>query len=271
MTNQRALVEQARSSGVLALLDTDNPFVQLADAAGSGGEILKFSGNTGEFTYKGTVFEHGTQLVFNMANSMHGYVCWKGGKLIDRHFTPIISREPVPAISDLPDHGPYKESEGWKDAFMVKVFDMETQTELEHTVSNISGCNAMRALIKDFGSKVRLNVDETGMPKSPIVEISANSFESPKSPTKKWAPAYKIQDWISIAEMDAYLNIEENTAAQAKVEASIAAERADDAAEAAALAELEAKKAAEAVKAKAQAAAAKPGAIRRPVSTKFQR
>jgi len=171
-------------------------------AGATAGAILKFSGNTGLWTFKDHEFDYGTRMAFNLEYVEWGYVCWKGGKIIDRTLVPMFAGVDKPVESDLTDYGPYeKQGDGWKEAFRCNVIDLEDGTEYELTLSNKSGWNAMSALVKDFGGKARLHTEEDGSFKTPIVELSGVAFESKHAAGKKHAPKFRITDWYSKEDM----------------------------------------------------------------------
>lgn len=180
-----------------------NPFTALATEYNvPTGAFLKFSGNTGEFQYKGQTIEHGSVFAFNMTEMRKGWICWKDSKPVDQKMSLVLSTERVPDKHELPDHGPYKEGEGWAEQIGVPVRDLEGGEQLEINLSNISGRNALIRLASDYGTKVRMNIDDKGQPKIPLVEVSASSFTSKNFPGTKWAPQFKIVDWMSIDELN---------------------------------------------------------------------
>lgn len=208
MSDARKALLAARQNGV-ATIDR-SMFMTGGDAmnekmnqlGSTGGSILKFSGNTGTWSFKNEEFESGSRFAFNMEYVEWGFVCWKEKKIIDRALVPTFAQVPKPTEDDCPDYGPYsREGDGWSPAFRVMVRDLEDGTEYELTLSNKSGCNAMAALIKDFGDKARMHVNEDGSAKAPIIEIGSQGFETNKAAGKKYAPTFKIVDWYSTEEM----------------------------------------------------------------------
>ena len=184
------------------LLEGNDEIDNEISGMGGGGTILKYSGNTGVFSFKDETFEHGSRFAFRLFGVEKGYVCWKDGKLIERALVPIYSSAQRPTLADLPDFGPYtKQGDGWSEAYRVMVVNLEDGSEYEFTVSNRSGCNAMGALVKDFHGKARMTLDQDGNLKTPVVEINARSFESKKFSGKKYAPEFKIVDWLSSEDM----------------------------------------------------------------------
>jgi hypothetical protein len=196
------LVNKAAETGLSFLAGGQNPFTALATEYNvPTGAFLKFSGNTGEFSYKGQPIEHGTVFAFNMMEMRKGWICWKDGKAQEQHMVRVMSSDRVMDQCDLTDHGPYKEGEGWQEQIGVPVRDLEGGDQLELNVSSKGGRNALIRLASDYGTKVRMNIDEEGNPKIPLVEVSAQSFVSKLAAGKKWAPIFKIVDWMPAAEL----------------------------------------------------------------------
>lgn len=207
MSQSTDLVQQAQAGGLSAFLDGGpNAFTDLAmEYNVPVGDILGFSGNTGQFTYKGTPIEYGTPFVFNMMEMKKGWICWKDKKPIDKSLVSVISRQPVPAKEQLDDHGPYtREGDGWSEMMSVPVADMDGEyPQLDLGLSSRGGINALTRLASEFGSKVRMNLDDKMRPKLPVVELNAQSFEPKNVPGKKWAPVFTIVGWIGIDDMEA--------------------------------------------------------------------
>lgn len=208
MTDRNTALTAARQHGMAAidrgLLMGDGLQARLDElgAGSSGGAILKFSGNTGVWSFKDREFDYGSKFAFNVEYVEYGYVCWKDRKLIDSVLSPVFGHDAKPQEGDLPDYGPYsREGDGWKDAFRVKVRDIEDGMEYELTFSNRSGWNAMSSLVKDFGEKVRLHTEDDGSFKTPIVELSGVAFEPKGAVGKKYAPKLRILDWYSKEDM----------------------------------------------------------------------
>jgi hypothetical protein len=180
----------------------DNPFAALGSEMGvPTGAILKFSGNTGAWTYKNEEIDNGTLLAFDIMNMRKGWVCWKGGKPVEKFVSRVMDRAPIRDKESLPDYGPYKEGEGWSECIEVPVKSIDTGEEMEISLSSRGGVSALARLASEFGTKVRMNIDASGSPKIPLVTIDSISFESQKAVGKKWAPVFKIVEWATADEL----------------------------------------------------------------------
>ena len=206
-----AVAKRGTGSGVSAFTGGVNPFVNYGNEAKSFGSFLKFSGNTGEYTYgpENESLEHGTQLVVNILEMQRGWVCWIGGKPFDSIMHRVIDDVQPLEEGDLPDYSAKyidDEEDGWSRQVTVPMALLDDGSELEFKISSVSGIRAVQKLSKEFGTKCQLNVDENGNFKMPVIEISADEFElKKKKGVFKWAPTFKLVDWISVAEMNAMI------------------------------------------------------------------
>ena len=184
-----------------------DPFTAFGNEAPKFGAFMKFSGNTGDFSYgaENEPLELGTQLVVNMMEMARGWVCWINGKPFETITNMIMENKPAVQEEELPDyHEKYvsAEDDGWVEQTAVPMALLDDGSELDFKTSSASGQRALQKLAKDFGSKCQLNLDDNGELKMPVVEIGNTSFEVKKKGVGiKWAPTFKIVDWISVEEM----------------------------------------------------------------------
>lgn len=173
------------------------------DNVGTGGAILKYSGKTGVFSHRDEVVEHGSRLAFMLSHAEEGWVCWKGGKIVDRRWRKLLSRMPKILEDDLPDHGPFsREGEGWTQAVRVTVRRLEDGMQFELMFSSKSGISTLMQLFADYVTKARMKEEAPGVFKTPIVEIGAEPFTTQKAAGRIWAPRLTIVDWMGQAEID---------------------------------------------------------------------
>lgn len=194
----------------LANFSGADPFASAARDMGAkdNGTFLKFSGNTGDFTYgpadNSEELAHGTQLVINMAAIERGHICWKDSEVVDEVMVNILAGNP-PAQSSLEDHGPYEKypdgtEDGWSEQTAAVFRDLESGQAFTFKTTSGSGLKGLGALLNDF-SKVYKNHPGD----YPVVELGANGFipKKNKKVGKKYAPVFKIVGWIAGAEYDA--------------------------------------------------------------------
>lgn len=202
LTTTKAAVPAASFAG-------PDPFAAAARELGvQNGSFLKFSGNTGEFTYgagdAAVELEHGTRLAADMAVYSRGWICWKDGEVVDEHMTPILDGDPI-AEADLEDHGPYEKypdgtEDGWSAQHQIELRSTEDGTQFTYKTTSSSGKRALGKLLADFAKVYKSHPGEI-----PVVEISSVTFEIKKNKKagKKHAPVFKLVDWISQAGFDA--------------------------------------------------------------------
>lgn len=180
-----------------------NPFLEAADEMGasSGAKFLKFSGNTGEYTYGSDdeELEYGTRLAVNPSEFKRGWICWDDGEVQDEIMVRVTEGKP-PAKHELEDHGPYtNDNDGWSEQSSAAFRDVETGEEFLYKTSSKSGRMALANLVRDYGKAFQMNPG-----KLPVIELDATSFtpkKAPKSAGKKYAPTFKIVEWVSEAEL----------------------------------------------------------------------
>lgn len=188
-------------AGQLAAFATsgDDPFSKAGSEMGSGAftRFVKFSGNTGEYTYgknDESDIDHGTKVAINPLTFARGGICWKNGEVAAEQMTPVVQGEP-PLLASLPDHGPYaKKEDGWKAQSSFFFCDTEGNG-YEFKTSSKSGMRAVGNLLKDYGKLFR---NYPG--KVPLITLDADKF-SPKDKSfgDKYAPVFKIVDWVDAA------------------------------------------------------------------------
>lgn len=195
---------------------TYDPFAAAAAAMGVvDGSFLKFDGNTGDFCYGPKDSEkelpHGTNLIVDMGSPKHGYICWMEGAPVDKHMVSIFDGQPPP-VSSLPDHGPYKEYEdgskdGWAEQVSVDMFLDEDGTKLIFNGSSVSSKRSFGNLLSEYAKTYKKKPAGA----KPVVELGAVAYEVKKLAAngrkigKKYAPVFKIVDWLSEDDYNALL------------------------------------------------------------------
>lgn len=198
------------SKGNAVALSNDDYFAALAGEAeglkggGDGKAFLKFSGNDGRFSYGADDVElaAGTQLVMNPRSAKKGWVIWVASEVVYEKMVDFIDPH-GPTKASLPDHGPYGEDDGPVEQYTMDFATLEEPfVEMIFQANNVSKRRAFAALLKEFGKLFRLHPGCY-----PIVEIDSNEFEAKgddgKRKYKKYAPVFKIVDWIAEAELNA--------------------------------------------------------------------
>ena len=201
MSNDQALIA-AQNGGLLAAFQgPENPFTQYANEKGvSNDGFLRFNGNTGQYSVNGQVVEHGTVMAFNLIEAMQGWMGWSNNKPVHTILVPILSRERPPTIDKLPPlPASGKETDGWREVVRIAVRDTEGGPQLDFTLPSGESWRPVNRLLKDYGEKVKMNVDADGQFKVPLVELGGREFDGKGG--KKWSPTFKIVDWMTQNEL----------------------------------------------------------------------
>lgn len=187
-------------------LSTEDYYAALAAEAstysggGSGSSFLKFDGNDGTYSFgaENTELAIDTQAVMDVESYKRGYVCWKGGNVVDEIMLSLIEGAPPP-VGNLPDHGPYGKDDGWNDQKTVSFYPIDGEFEGQNLLfqaNNKSKNRALEGVMKDFGRQFRAN---PGM--VPVVQLGTTQFEiTPEEggrKIRKHAPLFKIVGWMS--------------------------------------------------------------------------
>ena len=200
------LVSKAAAGGLAALMDpVNNPFLQDAAEQGvRGGAYLRFNGNTGQWVTIGQQpVDDGSLWAMNLLHAERGYQCWSEGKLIDEVWVSIMSRQPLPDIKELRPVEKKKESDGWKMSVKVPVRAVDGGPQCDMIMKADSPARPINRLLKEYGQQLALNMDPaTKLPKVPVVELGADSFQV-KGVGTKFSPKFRIVEWRTEAELAA--------------------------------------------------------------------
>lgn len=178
-----------------------NPFLDAAEdmGASSGGQYLKFDGNTGIFSYGKDQEElpKGTRVAVNPNEFKNGWICWKDGEVQEEIMVRVVDGKP-PVKGELRDHGPYEDDkDGWREQASTQFRDIETGEEYLFKTSSKGGRISVGNLVRDYGKSFTMHPGELA-----IVELQNTAFDAkdPKNGKKlgrKYAPVFKIVDWQS--------------------------------------------------------------------------
>jgi hypothetical protein len=183
---------------------SNNPWADTADDMGVvSGQFMKFNSNNGDYTFgsEGEEIPSGTRLIVDMNSLARGFICWVEEEVVDEVLVRAIDGKP-PGEDELTDHAPeggYKKYEdgtedGWAAQVKIVFRGMETGEDYTFKTTSKSGMRAIGALSQSYGRVFRQHEGEM-----PIVELSTSSFipKNNKKVGKKYAPVFKIVDWIS--------------------------------------------------------------------------
>lgn len=196
----------ARAQGLAAFTGRDNPFSKAADDAGvSSGKRLNFNGKSGEWSVGKNPTDDGHVFAFDMYNARYVWTAWKAKKPVEMRTYSIVGGERVPDVSELTDHwGDAKRgTDGWSKGILLTAVDPDVGEDLDATFKADSPYRPILRLLKEFGEKFVVNLDDNNQPKIPLIEIGSDSFISKQSDEKLYAPVLNIVGWISVSELDA--------------------------------------------------------------------
>jgi hypothetical protein len=202
------LVNQVASTGLAAFAGGANPFTQYAEEVGVGNNAyMTFNGNTGVYAdHKRQTIEHGTSMLFDIEKAQVGWIGWINSKPVHQLLVSFLSNERPVDEKDLPviEKKDEKSTDGWRKVVRFPVYFVEGGPTLDFTLPAHLPWSPVNKLVKEFGEKVRFNIDpETGTANVPLVTLNASSFQTNFG--KKWGPVMEIVDWWPRAEVDAII------------------------------------------------------------------
>tara|TARA_R110000822_G_scaffold38746_2_gene107113 strand:- start:1618 stop:2313 length:696 start_codon:yes stop_codon:yes gene_type:complete len=178
-----------------ALADAIEQGQQANNAAGrdsSGAQYLSFSGKTGIYALgqeKGEI-DPDAMYLFEPMSLLAGWICWKNSKPVGRTEWSFYSGNPVKA-SELEDHGPYDEGDGWKELLGFGCLALDgTKAEIKFSSNAVSAKNSITDLIEKV--KVRSKAKE---PALPVFSFGKEKFEA----QGKWnfKPTLPVEAWVT--------------------------------------------------------------------------
>ena len=97
--------------------------------------------------------------------------------------------------SNLEDHGPYQDSDGWTETASIQLRSIESGEEFAYRPTSLGGLGAIGDLLKKFGW--RRNAGKSGIP---IIDLGVSSYEHRKF-GKVYKPHFKIVGWQDEADL----------------------------------------------------------------------
>lgn len=203
MSTSTELISRAQSAG-LSVLANGNALLDAANKEGvSNGALLRHSGITGQWMFKGQPVDVGATFIFDVWKVRAQWMAWKANKPIEQHNATITNGEHLPELVDLPDHwgGNPQNSDGWVKNLVFDIVDADTGEVGECSLKGDQPWRPAWKLVKEFGEKVKVHLDDQGAPMLAIVEIGDSTFKA-KSGQMLHSPTLKLVDWITQAEVD---------------------------------------------------------------------
>ena len=180
------------------------------DPGGAPGKYtyLTFSGKSGRYSLGQSKENVDPSRLYYLepASLQEGWICWKGGKPVDRHDWSIYHRATkAVAESALEDHSPYnkKKNEGWRSSRSFALLDIEHHSETSKPIifstSTVSALNAVKDLLDKIAERAA-----AGEPSYPIITMDMESFMAQDQ--ENYKPTFTVEAWIVREAMGAYVD-----------------------------------------------------------------
>ncbi len=162
------------------------------------GVYISFSGKTGNYRVgvDGDDMDPEELWLVNLPLSASGYICWKGGKPVEKLLARIDQPDIAPPEVDR--NGPFNDrtGEGWYKAKMLVVQSLDRGITGEFTNNSVSGVSEMARLQGEAVQRL-----DDGEPYWPIVTFSKEQFTAQGQTNYK--PMMLRQAWLSLDEVNA--------------------------------------------------------------------
>jgi hypothetical protein len=150
------------------------------------GELLKFSGKTGIWSYgpQNVELKKGTTLVAIVPAMLAGYVKWCDGELVDQVLKNIegLDLRTLRTTLDETDRSLWPTDEDgrpvdpWKEAAMLPMKNPETGAEYTYSTSSVGGVRCCKKLVGAFVKQIKA-APETTAGCLPVVELGVQSYQ----------------------------------------------------------------------------------------------
>jgi hypothetical protein len=155
---------------------------------------LNFSGKLGRYSLGKDKENVGPEQVFLLEplSVFRGWQCWKNSKPVDKFKWSVYAPDNAVDESDLPDHGPYRQThgEGWKKMVGFGVVDLDDGRQIEFSTDSVSGRNAVSALLDEISQRAR-----SGDPTIPLVKFQSEEFIAQEQ--KNYKPKLEVEVWVT--------------------------------------------------------------------------
>lgn len=167
--------------------------------------FLSFNGKLGSYQTKDTDnntidLPLGTKMAVNLADMMHGHVCWVDRQKKDETFVNILQHPAPIDVATLTDHGPYiktddgKRNDGWQEQIKIPMKDLSTGREYIFSTGSKSSTRAARNFI---GALIAASVAHDLITEAPVMTINRSQFKS-RGGDNVPVPAFKLIEWTGL-------------------------------------------------------------------------
>jgi len=138
--------------------------------------------------------------IVDPTSATEGWTCWKGGQPVAKHEWSVYSRKTqAVAQSQLEDHGPYADGDGWNFMMGISMFDVdEPGAKITFSTTSKSGRNALGDLTKEVAKRII-----AGEPRVPVIALDSELFEAHGK--KNGKPKFVQEGWVTVPEVEAFL------------------------------------------------------------------
>jgi hypothetical protein len=175
------------------------------------GDLLKFSGKTGEWTAgaQSLAIQEGRVLVAVVPEMIAGHVMWKDGELADQAWLPASQFDVREHRGTLGDHDQSmwpKDEDGdptdpWKEAAMLPMIDPNTRAEFTFSTSSWGGVKACKRLVTTY-LKQLASAPETTRGCLPVVALGSSSYKhSDRKRGTIFNPVFEGIDWMRASDL----------------------------------------------------------------------
>tara|TARA_R110000851_G_scaffold1748_1_gene6812 strand:- start:15348 stop:16208 length:861 start_codon:yes stop_codon:yes gene_type:complete len=180
-----------------------------AGSTGDGGDLdfMSFSGQGANYAGWKLGREKKTpdpdsMFVIDPQSAVEGWTCWKGGSPIEKNEWGVFDRATMSVSqSQLKDHGPYSDGDGWQFMMGLSMFDIDAaDRQIKFTTTSKSGKNVLADLNKEIAG--RILADE---PFVPVVALSSEEFTAQGK--KNGKPKIVVEGWVSMEEIGVFLSM----------------------------------------------------------------
>lgn len=160
-----------------------------------GGLFINFSGKMGKYSIGQDKDEEDPDeyWLIDMSASSSGYICWKGGKPVEKLMAKVGSPAIVPPEPDR--NGPFNDraGEGWYKARALVMHSIDRGLIGEFTNNSISGVSEMSKLQEESVDRLRAE-----SPFWPVISLGKEPFGTQGN----WKPMFERHGWLTTAQVN---------------------------------------------------------------------
>jgi len=140
--------------------------------------------------------------IIDPQSALEGWNCWKGGSVAEKHEWGVFDRATMAVSqSQLKDHGPYADGDGWQFMMGLSMFDIDAaERQIKFTTTSKSGKNVLADLNKEVAQ--RIMADE---PFVPVVTLGSEQFTAQGK--KNGKPKISVEGWVTMEEVGVFMQM----------------------------------------------------------------